>query len=73
VHVWLSIAPLADNVVIDLSYDDEQISLDKTQLAFTPSDWDVPQAVTVTAIDNAIYETDPTAVMVTATIADSTD
>ncbi len=43
------------NVVVSLSCD-EQIEIDKTQLVFTPSNWDQPQTVTVTAVDDSSYE-----------------
>jgi len=52
--VVLDEAPLSD-VVFALTPDiDPQISLDKSTLTFTPSNWDSPQIVTVTGIDDII-------------------
>ena len=53
-EVALTRAPAAD-VVITLTPDD-QVTLDKTTLTFTPANWDVPQTVTVTAVDDGIVE-----------------
>lgn len=50
--VRLAIPPEA-NVVINLSVDKpEQATIDRTSLTFTPADWDVPQFITVRAIDD---------------------
>jgi hypothetical protein len=43
------------NVVISVS-PDSQTNVSPSQLTFTPSDWNTPQTVTVTAIDDSISE-----------------
>jgi len=51
--VLLDAAP-ASNVVIDLGLSSsDEASIDSNQLTFTPSNWDTPQTVTVTGIDDA--------------------
>ena len=50
--VVLTSQPTADVTVI-VKYD-SQISIDVTMLTFTTSDWDVPQTVTVTAVDDDV-------------------
>ena len=44
-----------DNVTITLS-PNSQITLDQTQVVFTPDNWDVPQTVTITAVDDTTAE-----------------
>lgn len=46
-----------DDVTVTLSHN-SQIALDQTQLVFTAQNWDVPQAVTIAAIDDTIPEGD---------------
>jgi regulation of enolase protein 1 (concanavalin A-like superfamily) len=52
--VTLAKQPSAD-VTVNLLVDD-QVSADRTSLTFTPDDWDVAQAVNVTAINDTISE-----------------
>ena len=52
--VVLNRAPEGD-VIVSLSVDD-QVTVEPTSLTFTASDWDVPQEVTVTAVDDDIHE-----------------
>ncbi len=44
-----------DTVTISVS-PDAQVTVDKPSLTFTTGDWDVPQTVTVTAVDDAVAE-----------------
>ncbi|MBK9177855.1 MAG: hypothetical protein IPM46_16295 [Flavobacteriales bacterium] len=47
------------NVVVDLSVsDDTEASIDVAQLTFTTTDWNVPQDVTVTGLDDALDDGD---------------
>jgi hypothetical protein len=46
-------------VDVELSFDDTQIDVFPDSLSFTRSDWDIPQVVTVTVVDDSILE-DPT-------------
>lgn len=49
------------NVVVDLSVsDDTEASIDVPQLTFTTANWNVPQNVTVTGLDDAIDDGDIT-------------
>jgi hypothetical protein len=50
-EVVLSRQPSSD-VTISISFDTEQVSLDRTSLTFTPDNWNIPQSVTVTAVDD---------------------
>jgi hypothetical protein len=52
--VVLTSAPSAD-VVIALT-PDAQVSVAPASLTFTPANWNVPQVVTVTAVDDAVVE-----------------
>ena len=55
--VALSQAPAAgETVTVDLQNADGEISLSATQLFFTDADWNVPQVVTVTAVDDGDVE-----------------
>jgi hypothetical protein len=51
-------SPPAADVVLTLAEQDgrEQISLSRSSLLFTTADWNVPQAVRVTAIDDSVLE-----------------
>ncbi|TWT93212.1 FG-GAP repeat protein [Stieleria varia] len=52
----LDVKPVG-NVVINLeSSDAQQLSLNKTSMTFTPDNWNVPQFLTVTAIDDITTE-----------------
>ena len=53
-QVLLNTKPTA-NVTIDLQLDG-QTTTDKTSLLFTPQNWNIPQTVTVNAVDDAIGE-----------------
>ena len=47
------------NVVVDLSVsDDTEASIDVAQMTFTSADWNVPQNVTVTGLDDALDDGD---------------
>lgn len=53
--VVLRRAPTA-NVTLSCYYNPSQVSLSATDLTFTPSNWNVPQVVTVTALDDTDVE-----------------
>ncbi|MGQ4647525.1 Ig-like domain-containing protein [Lyngbya aestuarii] len=53
-NLVLASAPTAD-VTINLTTDD-QISTNTSALTFTPTNWNVPQIVTVSALDDAVSE-----------------
>jgi len=68
----LGFLPTADvNVYMD--FDANQVSVVPAALTFTTSDWDTPQSVTVTAIDDSNLEADPhiTQIVHTVESADS--
>ena len=48
-----------DNVLITFDTNDTSEGVvDKTSLTFTPSNWDVPQTVTITGIDDGLQDGD---------------
>ena len=54
-EVVLNSLPSAD-VTIELSVNQEQLITDKTELIFTAENWNVPQTVTVDAVDDDLAE-----------------
>uniref|UniRef100_A0ACD5H4R3 Malectin n=1 Tax=Desertifilum tharense IPPAS B-1220 TaxID=1781255 RepID=A0ACD5H4R3_9CYAN len=68
--VVLNTQPTA-NAVVSLQYDNQQIQVNKSSLTFTPSNWNVPQIVTLAAIDDTLAEgTHFTSIAHTITSAD---
>lgn len=53
-QIVLTAAPTA-NVVVTVT-PDSQLQVDQTALTFTPANWNTPQTVTVTAIDDGVRE-----------------
>ncbi|MFZ1027056.1 MAG: Ig-like domain-containing protein, partial [Limnoraphis robusta] len=53
-NLVLSSQPTA-NVVVDVT-PDEQLTTDISTVTFTPSNWNVPKSVTVTAVDDGLLE-----------------
>ncbi|KXX65628.1 FG-GAP-like repeat-containing protein, partial [Marichromatium gracile] len=51
----LDTQPSAD-VTITLDTTNDQVGVDQTTLTFTPGDWETPQQVTVTAVDDSVGE-----------------
>ncbi|RNE88520.1 FG-GAP-like repeat-containing protein, partial [Marichromatium sp. AB31] len=51
----LDTQPSAD-VTVTLDTTNDQVGVDQTTLTFTPEDWDTPQQVTVTAVDDSVGE-----------------
>lgn len=52
-------APPASDVVLDLAVDDAtEATISPAQLTFTTADWNVPQLVTVTGVDDALPDGD---------------
>ncbi|MCP3995837.1 MAG: hypothetical protein GY722_12355, partial [bacterium] len=61
------------NVTMSFSYDSDELSLDKTSLVFTTSNWDTAQVVTVTGVADGVAEPDTETLTIqhTTTSADS--
>ena len=57
IAVTLPGAPI-DPVFVNVGVMTDQVTTDRSQLTFTAENWDQPQLVTLTAIDNAILEGD---------------
>ena len=53
-----------DDVVMSITPADGQVTVDPTSLTFTPGDFDEPQQVTVTAVDDDVDEASPHATSV---------
>ena len=58
-----------DDIVITLSLANDEVSLGSTELTFTSENWDTPQTVTVTAVDDAFSEESPHAEVISFSIA----
>ncbi|MHC4878230.1 MAG: hypothetical protein ACYTGL_17395, partial [Planctomycetota bacterium] len=58
--VVLDAKPLADVVMLVSSGDTEEVTVDKTMLTFTSLNWDTPQTVTVTGVDDVFADGDRT-------------
>ena len=54
-EIVLNTPPTSD-VTIELQLEDQQLTADKTTLTFTPTNWNVPQSVTLTAVDDSLKE-----------------
>jgi hypothetical protein len=65
-NVTLGAEPTAD-VDVAIATTDLQTSVDLPTLTFTPANWNVPQVVTVTVVDDAFVETTPHAGEITFT------
>jgi len=67
--------PPAGTVVLEISelYGRGQIILDKTMLTFTPADWNIPQAVRITAVDDADVENAEHPVLLSVVVSSSQD
>lgn len=63
----LSRAPLAD-VTVPLTFDAQQLGASVNQLVFTPANWNVPQTVSVQALDDHIAEVQHTSSIVHGTV-----
>ncbi|MBF2760280.1 MAG: hypothetical protein ISN28_08405 [Ectothiorhodospiraceae bacterium AqS1] len=70
--VSLSAQPIW-NVSVAIVSGDPDVSLSPTNLAFTPSDWDRPQAVTVSAAEDDDLDADITTLTLTASGAEFDD
>jgi len=68
----LGVAPASDDVVIDVTTDNSQITLDKAKVTFTTGDWNIPQMITATAVDDSVGEGDPHTVVISHAVS-STD
>ena len=60
-------------VVIDLTHDSGEIQLDRPSLTFTPADWNVPQIVTVSAVNDSRDDGDQVAFVTIAVSEQTTD
>jgi hypothetical protein len=65
--VRLKIPPLVAPVIVNIADGEGQATVEPEQLIFTAEDWKIPQTVTVTAIDDAVLETDPHTAILTLT------
>ena len=65
--------PLADVRIPLTRSETTQVTLDKTELTFTRQNWNVPQTVTLTAIDDTIDEDTTTTTIITIGPTVSTD
>jgi hypothetical protein len=70
--VVLQTQPIADVTIAISSSDLTEGTVDKANLTFTPDNWDIPQTVTVTGVDDLIEDGDVAYTIVTAP-ASSTD
>jgi uncharacterized repeat protein (TIGR01451 family) len=71
-HVVLNSQPIADVVIPVASSDPTEGSVSASSLTFTAADWNVPQTVTVTGVDDAVQDGD-IAYSITLGAAASTD
>ncbi len=66
--ISLNVQPI-DDVTIRFDYDGSQIALDRSEgITFTPDNWDVPQTITVSGVDDDRIEIDHSAT-ITHTVA----
>ncbi|MDJ0498790.1 MAG: Calx-beta domain-containing protein [Acidimicrobiia bacterium] len=70
--VVLTSEPRAD-VTVAITNADSQTIASPTELTFTAANWDTPQDVTVTAVEDGIDEEDPHSSVITLTTASSDD
>lgn len=67
-------SPPSTNVVFDLTPNGTtQAAIDKSTLTFTPSNWNVPQVVTVSGIDDTVTDGDQETVIAISVNADASD
>ena len=71
--VMLDAAPRSDVLITATSGDSGEVTVDRSSLTFTPMNWDVPQAVTVIGIDDAIVDGDQTTVITLSVIDANSD
>jgi hypothetical protein len=62
--VVLDTAPGTNVVILVTSDDTAEVTSDQAWLTFTPADWDIPQTVTVTGIDDAIVDGNQTTAVI---------
>ena len=53
--IKLNFKPTA-NITFAISRDTTEVSLDKTSMTFTPTDWNTTQLLTVTGVDDTLYD-----------------
>ncbi|WP_422083634.1 gliding motility-associated C-terminal domain-containing protein [Ulvibacterium sp.] len=71
--VVLGTEPTSD-VVLDVTSDDTaEATVDKAQLTFTATDWDTPQTVTVTGVDDNVVRDDSATITIAINDAGSDD
>lgn len=72
--VVLHAAPLTDVVLTITTGDDEEATVDKSSLTFTPANWDTAQTVTITGVDDSFVDGDQTTdITISVSQADSDD
>jgi hypothetical protein len=68
--VLLNVAPTTDVVLNISSSDNGEVTISPSTLTFTNGDWDTPQTITATGIDDAIEDGDIN-VIITASVVDA--
>ncbi|MFS4494852.1 invasin domain 3-containing protein [Maribacter sp. 2308TA10-17] len=71
--VVLTAQPISDVVLDITSADTNEATVDNAQLTFTSADWDTPQTITVTGVDDITVATDNVALTVAVNDAGSDD
>ena len=71
--VTLDAQPLSDVVIDVSSFDTNEATVAPTQLTFTPANWNTPQVVTVTGVDDAIDRDDSTNIILSINDVGSDD
>ncbi len=63
--------PPADDVVLTLAEENGrgQVTLSESSLTFTPGDWNVPQSITITAVDDNVLENAEHPVPISVTVS----
>jgi len=73
VTVMLTAAPLTNVVFSVTSGDPSEVTVTPGTLTFTPADWNVPQTVTLTAVDDTIADGPQISTVTVAVVAASSD
>ena len=73
VDVALTAQPVFNVVLAVSSGDPSEVSVAPAQLTFTPANWSVPQAITVTGVDDAAVDGDQTTTVTVSVVAGASD
>ncbi|HBE66541.1 MAG TPA: hypothetical protein DDW52_00195 [Planctomycetaceae bacterium] len=69
INVVLDVAPTDDVTISLASSDSSEASVSPSSLTFTPANWNIPQVVSVTGVDDSSIDGDATYVVVTSPAA----